>query len=443
MKPVICPLVVLVILVQCECRVLDSRSGLFDSLSKDQKSSEEEDLNKRNFLIVVSFDGFRNEYLKRGVTPNLLRFQEQGVHAPYMKNVFPTKTFTNHHSISTGSYPKHHGVLGNEVYDKVKGKLKYGYDLFHLNQSVLPIWTMNQLAGGKSGCMMWPGSNYEYSGIKCSYNQNYSADVPLMGRVDTMIEWLTKEKDPPNLVMFYSEQPDKLAHVVGPEAQNITDMVAHLDQVTGYIQKQLELHNLSSRANVVHLSDHGMAEVKPPGFINLTDIIAPFQYDYYGTSPVLQIVPKDLSQTTDIYNKLNKASEDLKNFKVYTKDNILPKWHMYNEQRFGPIVVVAEENYAFDDMWVFAKIYEEKLNVPLTNDSDYGVHGYDNDDELMHALFMAKGVDFKTSSKIEVFESVELLELFAKILNINTTEIRLKHSSNDDVSITIKYFQSE
>lgn len=79
----------------------------------------------------------------------------------------------------------------------------------------------------------------------------------------------------------------------------------------------------------------------------------------------------------------------------------------------------------------------------MTDDSEYGVHGYDNEDELMHALFMAKGVDFKTGSKIDVFESVELLELFAKILNINTTEIREKYHSNEDVSITVKYFQSK
>lgn len=87
------------------------------------------------------------------------------------------------------------------------------------------------------------------------------------------------------------------------------------------------------------------------------------------------------------------------------------------------------------------KLINNLESLAVTNDSQYGVHGYDNEDELMHALFMAKGVDFKTASKIEVFESVELLELFAKILNINTTEIRLKYQSNDDVSITIKYFQ--
>lgn len=70
-----------------------------------------------------------------------------------------------------------------------------------------------------------------------------------------------------------------------------------------------------------------------------------------------------VSQTDAIYKKLLQTSEDLKNFKVYTKDNILPRWHMYNEQRFGPIIVVAEDNYAFDDMWIFAEAYKKKLNV--------------------------------------------------------------------------------
>lgn len=80
----------------------------------------------------------------------------------------------------------------------------------------------------------------------------------------------------------------------------------------------------------------------------------------------------------------------------------------------------------------------------VTNDSEYGLHGYDNEDELMHALFMAKGVDFKSGSKIGVFESVELMGLFAKILTIDIDEVRLRHPFQDeDVSVTIKYFQSK
>lgn len=52
-------------------------------------------------LLVVSFDGFRPDYLNRNVTPNLNRFRQEGTSAQYMFNVFPTKTFVNHFTIAT------------------------------------------------------------------------------------------------------------------------------------------------------------------------------------------------------------------------------------------------------------------------------------------------------------------------------------------------------
>lgn len=54
-------------------------------------------------LLVVSYDAFRPEYLHRNVTPNLNKFRQEGVSAPFMFNVFPTKTFVNHFSIATVS----------------------------------------------------------------------------------------------------------------------------------------------------------------------------------------------------------------------------------------------------------------------------------------------------------------------------------------------------
>lgn len=52
-------------------------------------------------LLVVSYDGFHPDFLKRGVTPHLNKFREAGVFSPYMLNVNPTKTFINHYSIAT------------------------------------------------------------------------------------------------------------------------------------------------------------------------------------------------------------------------------------------------------------------------------------------------------------------------------------------------------
>ena len=54
-------------------------------------------------LLVVSLDGFRADYLRRGLTPHLQRLSECGVHAPYMRSAFPTKTFPNHYTLVTVS----------------------------------------------------------------------------------------------------------------------------------------------------------------------------------------------------------------------------------------------------------------------------------------------------------------------------------------------------
>ena len=63
--------------------------------------------------MLVSLDGFRWDYLDRGLTPNLSRLAREGVRAEAMVPVFPTKTFPNHYTIVTGRYPARHGILGN------------------------------------------------------------------------------------------------------------------------------------------------------------------------------------------------------------------------------------------------------------------------------------------------------------------------------------------
>lgn len=91
-------------------------------------------------LLVISYDAFRPEYFNRNVTPNLNKFRKEGTSAPYMQNVFPTKTFVNHHSMATGFYAFQHGVTANAIFDSKLGPLGYSYDLFHYDESIVPIW---------------------------------------------------------------------------------------------------------------------------------------------------------------------------------------------------------------------------------------------------------------------------------------------------------------
>lgn len=52
-------------------------------------------------LLLVSFDGFRADYLKTFPMINLKRFYSQGVLVEELKNIFITKTFPNHYTLVT------------------------------------------------------------------------------------------------------------------------------------------------------------------------------------------------------------------------------------------------------------------------------------------------------------------------------------------------------
>src|SRR5437764_14186580 len=68
-------------------------------------------------LILVSFDGWRFDYIDRLPAPNLRALAARGARAKAMIPSFPTLTFPNHYTIVTGLYPEHHGIVANLMRD--------------------------------------------------------------------------------------------------------------------------------------------------------------------------------------------------------------------------------------------------------------------------------------------------------------------------------------
>lgn len=369
--------------------------------------------------ISVSYDAFRNEYFSRNVTDFTNELRKNSTRASYLRNVFPTKTFPNHHSIATGVFPEEHGVMGNELFDfELNQKLKYSFELFHYRSEIKPIWILNEMAGGVSGCMMWPGSDYLYDGINCAHNLHFNYSVSFSDRVNMVFDWILDSKLPANLIMFYVEEPDTHAHAFGPESPVITDLVAQLNNVTEYFHRKIKYHNLESRVSVIHLSDHGMDNLELRNVIDLTQIIGNNTANYYGTTPVLQVVPRNLSETTAIFEKLSAESKRLGTFKVYLDDALPERWHYQNKMRIGPITAVADLGYGFQDMFASADWYQKAYNITRTNTTKYGVHGYDNTYETMHPIFFAYGNMIKEKNEVAPFDTVDLFYLFCDILGL-------------------------
>src|SRR5204863_8051828 len=68
-------------------------------------------------LVLISFDGFRWDYLDRGETQNLEALAARGIRAKALIPSFPAVTFPNHYTIATGLYPEHHGIVANNIED--------------------------------------------------------------------------------------------------------------------------------------------------------------------------------------------------------------------------------------------------------------------------------------------------------------------------------------
>jgi predicted AlkP superfamily pyrophosphatase or phosphodiesterase len=76
-------------------------------------------------VIILMFDGLRPDYITAELMPNLYAFKKANSYGNHNHSVYPTVTRVNSASYATGSYPAHHGLMGNTVYfpqvDKVKG----------------------------------------------------------------------------------------------------------------------------------------------------------------------------------------------------------------------------------------------------------------------------------------------------------------------------------
>src|SRR5688572_24332298 len=72
------------------------------------------------YVILVSFDGFRHDYVEKLNLPNFKAFIKKGTEAEAIVPCFPSLTFPNHYSIVTGMYPATHGLVDNGFYDSAR-----------------------------------------------------------------------------------------------------------------------------------------------------------------------------------------------------------------------------------------------------------------------------------------------------------------------------------
>ncbi|XP_050424005.1 ectonucleotide pyrophosphatase/phosphodiesterase family member 5-like isoform X1 [Adelges cooleyi] len=372
-------------------------------------------LSKHPLVLVVSFDGFRPDYVSDKWTPNLAKLKATGAVPPYMRNVFPTKTFVNHFSMATGLYPEVHGVLDNYMYDEEYQLMHNTYKQFHYNDRVIPIWTENEFNGDgrHSGVMMWIASEFAYQGKMPTHIAMYNSTMPWTSRLDQILSWFKDDKKPANLVYAYFEQPDKEGHISGIHSPEIKEQIVRVDATVKYLIDLIKKEGLETKINLIIVSDHGMESVAYDHLIYLNKYVDTTTFTNISTGPNMFIHPNP-NKFLEVYKNLTEMANATGQFHVYTKENVLTRWHMNNSARLeGLIYLLAEPKYAFSDTYI-----ENNFKGRDISKAEVGVHGYDNQESSMHAFFMAQGPAFKKNFTATPFDNVDLFPLVAHILNI-------------------------
>lgn len=281
---------------------VNSWQNSLKSKRETQKNSEEPNSDVVNpRLLLISFDGFRWDYLQKTETPNFNKFIKNGVTAKYgLTNAFVTKTFPNHFTIVTGLWEESHGIIANDMYDPslnqsfTPSNKSAMEDPAWFSVGAEPIWVTNQLQNpkGRSGVYMWVGGGAPIKWVRPSRYVPYSKKVKMETKINTLIDWFTDEY-PINLGLIYSDEPDIAGHAYGPDSEEVAKKIKELDLSIGYLLKRLEEKDLLKSMNIIITSDHGFTNTPENKTIDLDLFIDPTSYKLTATSPIANIWPNE------------------------------------------------------------------------------------------------------------------------------------------------------
>ena len=367
-------------------------------------------------VILVSLDGFRNDYLTKYKPENLELLARQGVKAKWLIPSFPSKTFPNHYTIATGLYPQNHGIVENNIYDQEfkaffssskREEVENGR--WWLGE---PIWVTAEKQGQRAASFFFPGTETEIAGKRPTYWKTYDAKIPNEERVNTILSWLDLPRaERPTLLTLYFSDVDDAGHAFSPDSIETRNAVIKVDGEIGRLIKGLEARNVFQQVNLIIVSDHGMATVRPGSVILLDKLFdTKLAARIIWTPEIVSIFPRP-GEEGEIYSALKTKLPP--QAKIYRKAEIPERFHYRNSPRIAPLLVLPDEGWALINR---QRLDEMKKRGDLQRLR--GGHGYDNQLESMRAIFIAHGQAFKEGKVVEPFENIHIYNIMTKILGL-------------------------
>ncbi len=394
----------IVVLVSCNKKILRS--------AQEVTTSNSEASQEKPYLILISLDGFRWDYVEKYSPPNLIKFISNGVQSESLVPSFPSKTFPNHYTIATGLYPDKHGIIGNTFYSHEKSLIfnKRNRELVEDGSFYggSPIWVEANKANMVTASYFFVGTEANIQGIKPTYNFKFDGSVKNEVRVAQALKWLDMpEENRPHLITMYFGDMDKIGHRFGPNNdKELKKALFALDKNLG------DLFNGSAATglpvNFIIVSDHGMANLSVSNAIPLEAMQNDSLFLAIDNGSIVNIYPKKEIEIESIFQYL-KQNET--HFKVYKTENAPGFEYIPQNKDWGAIQLIPDFGYYFLDKDRIASLTKNDI-------TSIGVHGYDTKYKDMHGIFYANGPAFKNDYILPSTKNIHIYPLMCEVLGL-------------------------
>lgn len=362
---------------------------------------------QRPIVLLVSIDGFRSDYLDRGLTPVLSRLAAEGVTGP-MEPSFPSKTYPNHYTLVTGLRPDHHGIVNNTMQDPTRPGVTFRLadratvgDRRWWDEGQ-PIWVTAEKAGLPTATLFWPGSEAAIHGVRprdwLPFDQEMDGDA----RVDRLLAWLDRPAgDRPGFGTLYFDIVDTAGHRFGPDSVEVNAAVAGVDAAMGRLLAGLWARGLADRVVIVVVADHGMAAVSPERVVRLGPVTASAAARVLYSGAILGVDPQP-GHEAEVRAELLVPHDHMQ---CWERGRLPARLAFGSHRRVPAIFCLAETGW--------------EILAPGTEAWSGGDHGYDNAAPEMQALFLAHGPGVVAGRRIATLRNVDVHALLGRLLGLD------------------------
>jgi predicted AlkP superfamily pyrophosphatase or phosphodiesterase len=200
------------------------------------------------YILFLTADGFRTDYVEWYNPPNLKKLIAEGVRVTHAKNVFPTVTTPNMTSLVTGSYPRTTGIACNTQYVKEQDKI---VRRVRDNAAETIAETLHKAA--------WPTAGVNHFMLEGRGTDFYSTPGydDAEKTTDAILDLLKNKK-----VRFVGATygaTDHAGHQHGPRSEEVKDAVLAIDRAVGRLVEGLKAQGVYEQTLITFNSDHGMS----------------------------------------------------------------------------------------------------------------------------------------------------------------------------------------